>query len=152
MNRISRELVQICRFFVAFEREAVCCGDVSVAQCVVLQALLEGDLDVSGLAGRSGASVSATTRLVDGLVRRGYVERRRADGDRRRVIVTLTEEGHSEALRLQGMTGQTVWSVLSFIPAERRSDVLEALQLVRRAMELATEAGSVCCAPVLPTS
>lgn len=150
MNRISEELVQICRFFAAFEREAVCCGDISVAQCVVLQALLEGDLDVSGLAGRSGSSVSATTRLVDGLARRGFVERSRAAEDRRRVIVTLTDGGRAEALRLRDMTGQTVWSVLSFVPIERRGDVLEALQLIRRAIELAAEAGPVCCAPVVP--
>ena len=62
-------------------------------------------------------------------------------------MVALTEDGRREAQRLRAMTDQTVWSVLSAIPAERQDAVLEALRVIRRAIEQASRAGATCCAP-----
>ena len=46
-----------------------------------------GPMTAGRLAELTGLSTGATTRLVDRLVRAGYVERRADPGDRRRVIV-----------------------------------------------------------------
>ena len=46
-----------------------------------------GPMTAGRLAELTGLSTGATTRLVDRLVRAGYVERRSDPGDRRRVIV-----------------------------------------------------------------
>ena len=40
-----------------------------------------------------GATLSATSKLVDGLVERGWIRRGNAQDDRRRLILTLTEVG-----------------------------------------------------------
>ncbi|RLB48267.1 MAG: hypothetical protein DRI90_25545, partial [Deltaproteobacteria bacterium] len=69
MSDLTAELVRICRHFGVFERESVCCGSVTVPQCLVLQELLEAPRDMSALAAQAGASLSAMTRLVDGLER-----------------------------------------------------------------------------------
>jgi DNA-binding MarR family transcriptional regulator len=45
------------------------------------------------LAARCGLSPSGLTRRFDGLVRRGWVERRRVPGDKRGVFAALTAEG-----------------------------------------------------------
>ena len=100
MKNFVDDLVSLCRFFGIFERERVCCGTVTVQQCVVLQSLLHGPSEVGPLADTVGNSPSAMTRLVDGLVSRGWVERKRAPQDRRCVHVSLTKNGHKEALRL----------------------------------------------------
>jgi DNA-binding MarR family transcriptional regulator len=47
----------------------------------------------SALASRAGLNKSALVGIVDGLERRGLVERGRAAGDRRRYQVSVTEEG-----------------------------------------------------------
>ena len=75
MNAFARELVGICRLFNVFEEEAVCCGDVTVSQCVVMQELLEGARTVSELAAVANLSPSATTRLLDALEERGWLRR-----------------------------------------------------------------------------
>ena len=148
MKQIADELVKICRFFGVFEKEAVCCGAVTVPQCLILQKLLDSSNDISSLAQSSGVSISTMTRLVDGLQRRGWVERRRDDDDRRRVLVRLTEAGKHEAEQLRESTESAVSAVLKRIPAEKLDRVLESVTLVRKAMEeLRTYCGPSCGPP-----
>lgn len=135
MSDASDHLVAICRAFGAFEREAVCCGTVTVPQCFALQALLAGPADLTRLAKQAGSSPSAMTRLVDGLETRGWVERARPREDRRRVQVELTATGREEAERLRAITEDLIEHVLEHIPAGKRAAVVEALGLVRAAVE-----------------
>jgi DNA-binding MarR family transcriptional regulator len=53
---------------------------------------LEGPMSVSELADRVGLTVATTSLLVGELSRAGLVERSEDEGDRRRTIVTLSEE------------------------------------------------------------
>ena len=145
MSPIVTDLVAIARFFGAFEREAVCCGTVTQAQCVVLQFLLAEPQDLSAVAEFTGSSKSATTRLVDGLERKGWTTRRRDDEDRRRVFVALTDAGRAEAERLGRMTEGALGMVLAQLPVERREQVAEVLSDVRGAMERARAAGDISC-------
>jgi len=145
VNEFARELLTICRAFGMFEREAVCCGTVSVPQCVALQALLEGERDVSGLAEMLGVTAGAATRLVDGLERRGFVARRRTDEDRRRVVVSLSGAGEAEAARLRDMTARALGAVLERVPEDKRALVVEAVGLVSAAVLSARGDISGCC-------
>jgi DNA-binding MarR family transcriptional regulator len=58
---------------------------------------------ISDIAEHLGLALSTASKLVDGLVKRGYVERATAVGDRRRVLVTLTDSGKAalDATRAQ---------------------------------------------------
>lgn len=145
MKEIVDDLVAICRAFGIFERAAVCCGTVSVPQCIALEALLEGDREVSVLAEQLGVSASAMTRLADGLERRGWVKRARDDGDRRRVTLVLTPPGRREATRLRSATERTVAAVLERVPRGKHAQVREALGLVRGALDRSRV--EACCDP-----
>lgn len=77
---------------------------LTISQYVVLVQLAAGRRETGmtelALAGRFDPATA--TVLVDGLVRRGLVTRRRAPGDRRRVMVRLTARGrrlHQTATR-----------------------------------------------------
>ncbi len=144
MTDFVDELVAVARLFGLSERDAVCCGTVTVPQCIALQALLPGDQLVSGLAGHSGVSNSAMTRLVDGLEKRGWVVRTRSQRDRRKVTVGLTPTGRSEAERLRRATAACGDALLQAIPPEKRDQVQESLTLVRKALERA-QGGGGCC-------
>ncbi|MFT4977754.1 MAG: DNA-binding MarR family transcriptional regulator [Myxococcota bacterium] len=139
------DLIALCRCFGMFERDQVCCGTVTVQQCVVLQALRDGPSEVSPLADSVGRSPSAMTRLVDGLVSRGWIDRSRDASDRRRVQVQLTESGREEADRLRGLTVGAIDAVMAGIPEEKRPQVMESVRLVREAMSGAREAIEDCC-------
>ena len=93
MSSLVEDIIAFCRMFSSFEREEICCGTVSPAQCVLLQTLTEGEWDVSTLASHARVTKGAMTRLVDGLEKRGWVTREKAEDDGRRVLVSLTPDG-----------------------------------------------------------
>ena len=67
---------------------------ISPAGLSVLRVLLAGDgLKSSDVAARGWSSPGTLTAVVDTLVREGYVERRRDDGDRRVVRLYVTDKG-----------------------------------------------------------
>jgi DNA-binding MarR family transcriptional regulator len=48
---------------------------------------------LSQVSERLGATISAASKLIDGLVERGYVRRETAEDDRRRLILALSGKG-----------------------------------------------------------
>jgi DNA-binding MarR family transcriptional regulator len=144
MSDLAASMVSFCRLFASYERDAVCCGTVTVPQCVVLQTLREGEWDVSTLAASNHVTNGAMTRLIDGLEKRGFVERTRSDEDRRRVEVRLTRAGRSEADRLASLTEQAVQRLIDRVPAAKKKHVVESLELLRQAAEQLGDAARCC--------
>lgn len=132
---LIEQVIRFCRVVSACEREALCCGPVTVQQCVALQALLTGPATVSSLATAVGGSVSATTRLVDGLVKRGFASKERDPEDGRKVVVVLTDEGQAQGSALRSMTEVAIERVLQHLPADKLSMVTESLDLLGAAAE-----------------
>jgi DNA-binding MarR family transcriptional regulator len=66
---------------------------VSLSQYRVLALLGDGSTESSVLARRLAVSPPSVTTVVNGLVRRGLVERRRDPEDRRRLTLLLTHDG-----------------------------------------------------------
>jgi len=64
--------------------------------------LTEGPMTASRLAEATGLSAGATTSMIDRLERKGFVRRRRGDGDRRQVMVEFTDEGIQRVGELYG--------------------------------------------------
>ena len=141
------ELLAISRNFGMFERDAVCCGDVTVRQCMALQILMDTSLTVGALAERMGVTPGATTRLVDGMIGRDWLERRRDPDDRRRVLLELTDEGRREAEYLRECTEGGVERVVEELPAGERETVLTAMRTLREAIERADIDRNGCATP-----
>lgn len=64
--------------------------------------LTEGPMTATRLAEATGLSAAATTSMIDRLERKDFVRRRRHDGDRRQVLVELTENGLQRVGALYG--------------------------------------------------
>lgn len=146
LTHTTDSLVAIWRSFGAFERDRVCCGTVTVQQCLVLQSLRDSEQTVTELATAHGASPSSMTRLIDGLVKKTWVSRHREGEDRRKAHIALTADGRTEADRLHNLTCLGVGSVMAHIPASEHEAVTRALALVQDALAAAREDdGGVCC-------
>ena len=147
VSAFSAELVAIYRHFGMFERNTVCCGSVTVPQCAALQLLLDPaeEHDITALATQMGVTKSAATRLVDGMEKRGWVERVRDTKDRRRVMVQHTEAGREEAMRLRRLTLESIAAVMKNIPAAEHEAVLRAMKLVRVALDRARANRQISC-------
>lgn len=84
--------------------------DISITQMKTLHVLADNGSEVSVkvLADRLGLSLPGASRIVDALLRRGWVERREDPDDRRMKRVRITTEGRTvldriEAARLAGL-------------------------------------------------
>ena len=135
MSTLVDDVVAFCRMFAMLERDQVCCGTVTVAQCVVLQTLLEGTWDASTLASHARVTKGAMTRLIDGLESRGFVERQQDPDDGRRWLIELTASGTKEARRLAGMTENAVALIMSRMPKDMRKPVVAMIADLRKAAE-----------------
>jgi DNA-binding MarR family transcriptional regulator len=67
--------------------------------------LAVGPKSPSELAAIIGVSPQAATKAADSLEERGYLTRRPDDGDRRRILLELTERGASYAEAIGGVVG-----------------------------------------------
>jgi len=135
MSTLVDDVVAFCRMFAMVERDQVCCGTVTIAQCVVLQTLLEGSWDASTLAGHARVTKGAMTRLLDGLESRGFVERHQDPDDGRRSLIELTTTGAKEAKRLAGMTENAVAMIMSRMPKDMRKPAVAMIADLRKAAE-----------------
>ena len=67
---------QLVRFYQFRDRDLICCHDVSVTQCYALEFLTEhGSLRLQQLAELMLLDKSTSSRVVDSLVKKGYVTR-----------------------------------------------------------------------------
>ena len=144
MSSVVQDVIAFCRMFSSFEREEICCGTVSPAQCVLLQTLTEGEWDVSTLASHTRVTKGAMTRLVDGLETRSWGTRTKGEDDARRVLVSLTPAGKKEAARLHRLTEKSISTILNRIPKSDRPQVIKSLNLLRTAAEQ-TRTHLDCC-------
>lgn len=144
MTALVNDVVAFCRLFAMLEREQVCCGSVTVAQCLVLQTLLEDTWDVSGLARHARVTKGAMTRLLDGLEERKFVRRRQDPDDGRRWLIELTGAGKKEAGRLTAMTETAVAMVMDRIPEDRREPAAALISDLRKAAEAVRDQIDCC--------
>lgn len=141
-DEFTQLLIEFSRHFGVLERDQICCGDVTVVQCAALNRLRQAPTGVSDLANYLGNSVSATTRLVQGLERRGWVGRRPDPDDGRRVHLELTDDGQAIANELRQSTENLTELLLARIPAAKQEAVADALATLRDAL---ADCRVTCC-------
>jgi DNA-binding MarR family transcriptional regulator len=92
------DLVRIYQFR---DRDQICYHDISVTQCYALETLVEqGPMRLSELTGRLFLDKSTTSRVVQTLIKKGYVEQRDDPSDRRAIALSATRAGRQLCARI----------------------------------------------------
>jgi DNA-binding MarR family transcriptional regulator len=116
-----------------------CCCDVTLAQCLVLMEVdQEGRLTVGQLASRLRLDDSTLSRTIDGLVRKGLLERVRDDRDRRQVWIRLSPAGKDVCDAIHEQSDATYAAIFERIPAAERENVIHNFEILVQAF-LASE-------------
>ena len=137
------ELIRLVQFR---DRDRICCHDVSVSQCYAMEAVKRsGPLRLGDLATHLYLDKSTTSRIVDGLEAKGYVERRPDPADRRAVLLQATDSGLRLVRRIESELHAESLAVLLGLDPETRRGVIRVLELLvaRQARRVEVEAG--CC-------
>jgi DNA-binding MarR family transcriptional regulator len=107
---------------------------LSMPQFILLRALRHGPLPAGQLAQRFGVSRPTITRTVDGLVKKGLVERKVDESDRRVAMITLTASGQALHERTEQAAEDYLATLLEQLPPARldnlRTAVVDLIQIL----------------------
>lgn len=94
---ISQLLIELYKDIVHIEEKSVIngeFGDITVNDMHVMEVIGEpGDRTSSSVSKALGITMGSLTKAIDALVKKGYVARRRAEHDKRVVLLSLQEKG-----------------------------------------------------------
>lgn len=128
-DRLYRAFSQLVRSYQFRDRNEVGCHGISVSQCHAMELLLErGPLAMGELAAALRLDVTSMTRVVDGLVEKGLVERAADPGDRRIRLARLTRSGRTLTRKIRSELVEEHARVLEGIPGPSRESVIVAME------------------------
>lgn len=103
-----------------------------MAQVELLQRLAdEPGLGVSELAQRQNLAKNTVSSLVAQMASSGLLERRASDADRRAVVLSLTDHGHSRLAHWQRANERRIRRALASLAAEDQDTINRALPALR---------------------
>ena len=147
-------LSHLVRVYQFRDRDRICCYDVSVTQCYALEVLVErGPLRSVALADGLRLDKSTTSRVVDALVRKEYVEKLADADDARALSLRVTPKGRALYERIHGELIAQQAELIRGLDADVRTGATEIIRRLAKAAEArfvsGTSAGS--CAPACGT-
>ncbi|HEX4246618.1 MAG TPA: MarR family transcriptional regulator [Pseudonocardia sp.] len=114
--------------------EASARHELSIIQTRVLGILRDREPGMQELARLLGTDKSSASGLVNRAERRGLVQRRIPDQDRRSVLISITDEGQRVIAAVSVEVGEKLRELLSGLPA---GDQASLARLLARVIELA---------------
>jgi DNA-binding MarR family transcriptional regulator len=116
---------------------------LSMPQFILLRALRHGPLPAGQLAQRFGVSRPTITRTVDGLVKKGLVERRADAGDRRVAMISLTAAGRALHESTEELAEAYLSGLLERLPEGRVARIHAAVRDLMEALDVEVDLTAV---------
>jgi DNA-binding MarR family transcriptional regulator len=135
---LYRALSELARRYQFRNRDEVCCYGLTVSQCYALQTLVREPLTSSALAEALGLDISSTTRLVDQLVRKKLVSRKRSAEDARVKRIEITDAGHRLVSRIENDLANVVGEAMKGLPVEVQRVLPEVIRRLNNALACST--------------
>lgn len=133
------DLVRVYQFR---DRDRICCHDISVTQCYALEALVEdGPMRLGELTERLFLDKSTTSRVVQTLVKKGYVEQHADATDRRATMLSATRAGRNLCARIARELVEQQKALLADLDADVRAGVVDVIRRLARAADSRFRAG-----------
>ena len=127
-----------------FGRDAGCCG-LTLAQChTLLEVGNKGEVSLVDLASSFGLDTSTLSRMIQGLVVLGLVNRLTNEKDRRYVTISLSDQGLKLFDQIETMFNTYFSQVLELIPFEKRDTIIESIGLFSDAVRKRNESSGCC--------
>ncbi|MBN1264178.1 MAG: MarR family transcriptional regulator [Anaerolineales bacterium] len=119
-------------------------SSLSFGQGRLLRGIDCGQRTVSDLAEKSHVSLPTISRKIDWLVEKGLVSRQRDPGDRRTLVLEVTEEGRLKLKQMQSHAKLQLSQYLEALSEEELLQIRHGLQLLRKAFQISENDMDVC--------
>jgi DNA-binding MarR family transcriptional regulator len=110
-------------------------GELSVPQFRILANIHNGTQTTSAIAELHGISLPATSKLVDGLVKRGYIKRLTLSEDRRVIRLNLSAKGIKTYQTMSLEVRRKFEKALEILSAKECQALLDGLTVLERFWE-----------------
>jgi len=149
--RLQEAVASLVRVYQYRDRDRICCHDISVTQCHALELLVaDGPVRSLVLAKSLMLDKSTTTRVIDALERKGYVERLMDPADARATLLRASASGKRLHQKINADLVRQQEEILENMPEAARAaaiDVIERLALdARRRFVSGVSVGAGSCA------
>jgi DNA-binding MarR family transcriptional regulator len=139
MIELYRALTELARRYQFRNRDEICCYGLTVSQCYALQTLQEGSHPTSALSEKLGLDISSTTRLVDQLVKKKLVHRKRGEQDGRVRQIEVTEAGKKLMTQIERDFSLILENAVQDLPEEVQKLLPQIIRQLNRALQCGTE-------------
>ena len=134
---------KLVRVMQIFERDEIKPFGFTTSQCYVLLELKKiNNLTMNELSEKMNLNTSTMTRIINNLVRDGFIQRLRDESDRRIVLVMLTDKGILAASKLELSIRDYYKKIVMNIPEGQIEEVLKAVSMLINAFD---KANPNCC-------
>ena len=144
---LSAALGSLIRVVQFRDRDRACCYDISVSQCYALEGVVQaGGLTINELAAHLFLDKSTASRIANGLVDKGLLERARDPEDGRVVRLVPTPGGLDVHAAVQGDLDDEYGALLSDLEPDVRAAVTRVVERLADsfARRVDTSGGSCC--------
>lgn len=143
VDEIGKAVQHLVRVMQLFERDQIKPHGFTTSQAyVVMQLNQTPGLTMNELSEKLNAKTSTMTRIVNNLVRDGYIYREKDASDRRIVVVSLTQNGIEMSIKLERDIKEYYRKIVACLPKGQTEYVLEAVALLVNAFD---KANPNCC-------
>lgn len=133
--KLSIIMSRLIHKILILDRSEKMCHGVTLSQHYVINTLYRKKRrTMNDLSKALGLAMSTTTRIVDILVRDGFVLRKSAVNDRRKVCVELSEKGIEKARELNSCTQAFWYRVFKSVPDDRKKEISQNLNEILHAL------------------
>jgi DNA-binding MarR family transcriptional regulator len=136
-RRLIGRLFQCCQERMQYQSEKFGLPDAEI-RCLLLFGE-ERYLTAKGIARKLNVVKSRVTRIVDGLIRKGLLQRVQDPEDSRIVLLSLSASGQTKLKVINNFMIDLHLQVLGQIHPDQRGDLLNNLELLRISMETINE-------------
>jgi DNA-binding MarR family transcriptional regulator len=145
----DKQLLSVIRRLIislrVFQTESKFCEDLTFTQYSILSYVARtGSLEMSALHTLLSVEKSTTTRLVDPLVKMGYLKKTQSAHDSRAVELHLTGRGKAVFKNVQDCISDFMVDMGNSIPENKREDVIQSLEIFIRSMDRCCNPGECC--------
>jgi len=130
-----KQIVELVKKYQFRDRDQILSHGISVSQCYILETLYShGSITVGLLAEKMYLSISTITRVVDQLVKKGYVKREQDTNDRRIHVNKITKAGEKVYLKSWENIFESEKAILNNFNPEQRALLIDFLKKLNQSV------------------
>jgi len=128
-----------------FQNVSTCCSGVSLPQChALLEVEGQENISLTELSDKLTLEKSTVSRTVDGLVKKGYLNRTIPEENRRTVKLQLTQAGEKTCENINWNNHHFISEVLDTLEENEQAEFVHLFEKITKKMMQLRQSGKCC--------